>query len=119
VFAPAAARQGDDLDAAIRAAQERVRQKEAVAAALVRGNMTADQAIAQYRRALAQDPVAQAGLRCRYPDAPADDLAVHMLIHFLERQRRQTPGGPDAVLAGLRTAVGRPGPERDDEDGTW
>jgi hypothetical protein len=111
VAAPAADRRTADLDAELVAVQARVREKSAVATALVRGDLTADQATARFRRMLAQEPQVRAALRREHPDATDADLAVHMLINFVERERRTHAAGTAPVLAELRAAVGRPAPD--------
>jgi hypothetical protein len=111
LFASAEARREDQMTAEIDAVRGRIREKEAIAAALIRGEMTAERAIARFAFFLGQEPTGQAALQCRHPGVADADLAIYMLIHFVERARDAGTAGADLVVAELQAAVARPGPE--------
>jgi hypothetical protein len=106
VLASADARRAGSMDVELEAVRARIREKEDVAAALVRGELSADRAAARFGRLLEQEPKVRAALRLQYPDATDADLAVHLLINFVERERRTHAGSAAPVLAELRAAVG-------------
>jgi hypothetical protein len=107
----AAPRREDEMDAEMAAARVRIFEKEAVAAALVRGDVTAGQAADRFRQMLAQEPKVRAALRLHHPEATDGDLGVYMLINFVNRVGWTHPAGTAPVLAELQAAVARPGPE--------
>jgi hypothetical protein len=110
-------RQANEMDAELLVVKDRIREKTAIARALVRGEMSTDHAIARFRRHLAQEPKARMALEHHHPRTTDDELAIHMLINFVDREAWSGVGGAGPVLAELRAAIGGPGPQLADAGG--
>jgi hypothetical protein len=106
LFASAETRREERMIAGIEAARTRIPEKETIAAALIRGEITAERAIARFAFLLAEEPTGRAALRRRYPGVDDADLAIYMLIQYVERARNTDAAAADSVVAGLRAAVG-------------
>ena len=104
---PLGTRRGDELTVKFQAAAERSRVKSEVAAALVRGELSIEDAAAAYQKVLAADPVVLTRLRLDWPQASERELVLRNLEAFVRWQHRSDPARVPAVLARLAEAIGR------------
>jgi hypothetical protein len=101
-------RRHEDLDARQQWALRRLADKEAAVAAVVRGELTFDQAADRLRASDAGDATAPARLRISFPRAGAADLYRWQLASFLRGPNRP----PRAAALADRLEAGLRSPER-------
>jgi hypothetical protein len=104
---PLGTRRADEVTARLRAAAERTRVKIEVAGALVRGELSVEEAEEHFRRVLAADPLVWSRLRAAWPDATERQLVLQNLTDFVRWQHRGDADRVPAVLARLAEARGR------------
>ena len=97
----------DELTVEIRAAAERARVKSEVTAALVRGEMSIEDAAAAFHKVLAADPAVMARLRMDWPKASDRELVLRNLAAFVRWHHRADPERVPAVLARVAREIGR------------
>jgi hypothetical protein len=85
--------------AEFRAVAERKDRKAAVASALVRGELTADEAAARIRAVLAEEPVVLVGLGAAHPGEPDGALVRRHLAAWVRAVAHQDP---DRAATALR-----------------
>jgi hypothetical protein len=85
--------------AEFRAVAERKGRKAAAASALVRGELTVDEAAAQIRTVLAEEPVVLVGLRAAHPGEPDEALVRRHLAAWVRAAACQDP---DRAATALR-----------------
>jgi len=84
-------RQIEDLDAKTMATVQRLREKTAIAADLVAGNVTLCEAATRYRNLNAAAPHVLATLRDHYPDCSDDERHCRNLLDFVGSERPPSP----------------------------
>ena len=104
---PLGTRRADEVSARIRATAERTRVKIEVAGALVRGELSIEEAEDHFRRVLAADPFIWSRLRATWPDATDRQLVLQNLTDFVRWQHWGDADRVPAVLARLAEARSR------------
>lgn len=93
-------RQSERIDARRELVLDRLRAKDRIADALVRGELTLDQAVERFRHLTENDPAAVAAMRARY-GVTGDELYYRNVLGFARAAARHHPDLAKAVLPKL------------------
>jgi hypothetical protein len=111
-WSPARGPTSAELTEQIRAAESRVNAKRAIAAGLVRGELTTERAAARCREILDDEPTVLTRLRETYPAAADDEIALRQVIIFVRLVAPPDSERAAAVLYELEWRVQTSPPRR-------
>jgi hypothetical protein len=99
-------RQTERIDARRDVVFGRLLAKERITGALLRGELTLDQAAERFRELIAGDPAAVAAMQARY-GRDGDEIYYHNVLDFARGEARYHPDRGKPVLPGLEAEVSR------------